>query len=153
MLWKEKIFLLVILLWRMIDGTHGLCLDMQPRMPKTQSTSVNRMVFEINALWDTKNVKVSFINGNRDQQALVQKFAPEWTPHSGVHYDFIDQPNAGDIRVSFYDNLGSWSLVGTQSRTYSFNSRTHTIDAGKAGPSMNLAVVDRKTILHEFGRK
>lgn len=84
----------------------------------------------------------------------MRKYAPEWTPHSEAFTTtFIDQPNAGDIRVSFMIKPLQLVLVGTQSRTYSFNSRTYTIDAReKAGPSMNLAVVDRKTILHEFQR-
>ncbi|CAF1929705.1 unnamed protein product [Rotaria magnacalcarata] len=134
MLMKENIFLL-LLLWYVIAIAQGIYLDVEkpPHMyAKTSS------VFHREKLWNTNLVTVSFINGNCDQHSAVRRVASEWTPYSNIDFIFIDQPDKGNIRVSFNDTLGSWSCLGTDSR-----------DVSKA--SMNFGWIERRTILHEFG--
>jgi hypothetical protein len=79
------------------------------------------------------------MNGDCNQRSMVRKVASEWTPYSNINFIFIDQPDKGDIRVSFNAD-GSWSHLGMHSKRH-------------AGSSMNLEDARRSTILHEFGRE
>jgi hypothetical protein len=133
---KDSVFLLLVL-WQAIALTHEMCIDREkpkPEYPQTSSVFVSK-----EWLWDTNNVAVSFMNGDCNQRSMVRKVASEWTPYSNINFIFIDQPDKGDIRVSFNAD-GSWSHLGMHSKRH-------------AGSSMNLEDARRSTILHEFGRE
>ncbi len=140
---KENVFLLF--LWQAIVVTHEQCLELErPKSrfsPTSEGTRLSS-VYHTDFLWDTNIVTVSFINGDCSQRSEVRMIASEWTPYSNIDFIFIDQPNKGDIRVSFNEGLGSWSHLGMDSKSIS-------------GASMNLdwKWKGRSTILHEFGRK
>jgi len=153
---KASLFLSLLLLSQAIVLTHELCRDIWvPHIPERKPGETRLSgVYEKALLWDTNTVTVSFINGNETQRAQVRTVASEWTPHSNIHFNFIDQPYRGDIRVSFYEHLGSMSLVGMDSKHYSIDTSTGNYYEGVYGPSMNLGDHHtRSTILHEFGRK
>jgi hypothetical protein len=146
---KENV-LLLLLLWQAIAVTYELCLDIEkPRSRFPQISSG----FELEKLWNTNTVTVSFINGDCKQRSMVRMVASEWTLYSNIDFIFIDQPYKGNIRVGFDDNSGRWSLMGMDSKDNSIDINTRMSYKGLRGRSMNLANVDRSTILHEFGRK
>jgi len=84
-------------------------------------------------------LKIRFMNGSREQRDLVQRFAPEWTQHANLVFEFTDDPRA-DIRVTFDANDGAWSYVGTDNKSIPLHAAT-----------LNLGWQDRGVILHEFG--
>lgn len=134
---------------REFQGEINLCSPRVSEYPQTSS------VFTSSAsLWNIGTVTVSFVNGDCDQRSKVRTHASEWIPYSNINFVFIDEPYRGDIRVGFYNNLGgSWSLVGMDSKHYSFDVNTGQQLKGMRGISMNLYSTSRRTILHEFGRK
>ncbi|WP_428263425.1 M12 family metallopeptidase [Haliangium sp.] len=84
-------------------------------------------------------LKIRFLSGTKAQQDMVREFAPEWTKHANLHFEFTDDPRA-QIRVSFDANDGAWSYVGTDNEQIPVHAAT-----------LNLGWQDRGVILHEFG--
>ncbi len=79
------------------------------------------------------------MDGTPEQQALVQEFAPIWTKHANLHFEFTDDPRA-KIRVTFDPDDGAWSYIGTDNLGIPLHAAT-----------LNLGWLDEGVILHEFG--
>ncbi|GJL78271.1 MAG: hypothetical protein NPINA01_12600 [Nitrospinaceae bacterium] len=84
-------------------------------------------------------LRIRFLNGNADQIKMVKDIAPEWTRHANLKFEFSDDPQA-EIRVTFNENDGAWSYVGTDN----LGIPTHAA-------TLNLGWQDQGVILHEFG--
>lgn len=84
-------------------------------------------------------LKVRFIGGDAAKRAKTVEQAGWWSAVANLKFEFGDAPNA-DIRISFDDNDGAWSYVGTDAKS---------IPAGEA--TMNLGFLDGGTVAHEFG--
>jgi hypothetical protein len=103
------------------------------------------------AKWDSgRRIRVSFLDDEAHLQERVKEVAPEWTGHrmANLKFLFVDDPEAGDIRVSFRYR-GSWSVLG---KTCLYITEGHE-------PTMNLDLLHgiptedqiRRVVLHEFG--
>lgn len=110
-------------------------------------------------IWEKgPSVRVRFLNGDSFLHNKVIKYANEWTTYSGITFSFVDQGFA-EIRVGFYPNKGSWSIIGNDSEKYSVNMDTGKLYESSTGISMNFGWFDEhteekefsRTILHEFG--
>jgi hypothetical protein len=84
-------------------------------------------------------LQVRFIGGTPSQQAKAREQAAWWSAVANIQFNFNNAPQA-DIRISFDDNDGAWSTVGTDARSVPFNQAT-----------MNLGFLDGGTAAHEFG--
>lgn len=84
-------------------------------------------------------LRVRFIGGNATQRATAREQAGWWEAVANLRFDFNDAPDA-DIRISFDENDGAWSTVGTDARSVPLNQAT-----------MNLGFLDGGTAAHEFG--
>jgi Astacin (Peptidase family M12A) len=84
-------------------------------------------------------LKVRFMGGTAAQQAKTREQAGWWSDVANLKFEFGNAPQA-DIRISFDDNDGAWSTVGTDARSVPFNQAT-----------MNLGFLDGGTVAHEFG--
>lgn len=84
-------------------------------------------------------IRIRFMDGTSDQQQMVRDFAPEWTQHANLDFEFTDNPRA-EIRVTFDPNDGAWSYVGTDNSQIPLHAAT-----------LNLGWQDQGVILHEFG--
>lgn len=93
-------------------------------------------------------IRIGFLDGTPEQQALVKKFAVGWTAPGKAKLRFSWTTAAlADIRISFAYK-GSWSVIGTSCK-----------NVPKAQPTMNFGwlrpgVTDaeaQRVILHEFG--
>ncbi|MDE2402837.1 MAG: peptidase [Burkholderiales bacterium] len=84
-------------------------------------------------------LKVRFMSGTPSQQAKAREQAAWWSAVANLQFDFGNAPEA-DIRISFDDNDGAWSTIGTDARSVPFNQAT-----------MNLGFLDGGTAAHEFG--
>lgn len=100
------------------------------------------------SLWENGQVlSIKFLGGSESVQKQVKKFAKEWENHANIKFQFIsDGEGDADIRISFYQDVGSYSQVGKAALLVT------------DGPTMNLAVMDstppaevKRHVLHEFG--
>lgn len=98
-----------------------------------------RAAFQIAKLWPGGTViRIRFLGGTAQQQAMVQQFATEWTQYANLRFDFSNAANA-QVRIAFNDD-GAWSYIGTDALTIAPNQ-----------PTMNFGWLDQGVILHEFG--
>lgn len=84
-------------------------------------------------------LKVRFSGGTAAQQAVAKEEAGWWAAVANLTFDFGNHPNA-DIRITFDENDGAWSMIGTDARQLPTNEAT-----------MNLGFLDGGTAAHEFG--
>jgi hypothetical protein len=124
----------------------------------TNESSLYQGVYYSDLKWNKKVISVSFHNGTSYLQQKVKQYAKIWSDHSGIEFEFVNNFDA-DIRVGFYQNKGSWSLIGRQSNDFSVDANTGKSVSGKNGISMNFGWFDnstpeeefKRTITHEFG--
>lgn len=110
----------------------------QPESPTGKK--VQRAVGAKGKFWPVGSVlKIGFIGGTPAQISAVKQYAPEWTKHANLKFEF---PVAGpyDLRVSFNTGGGAWSYVGTDNK-----------GIAQSSPTMNLGWIGRDVICHEFG--
>ena len=88
---------------------------------------------------DGITIRIGFLGGTPKQRDLVSKIAVEWTKYANLTFKFIASGET-DVRVAFDPANGSTSFVGTDA-----------LAVRQTEPTMNLAWVERKNILHEFG--
>jgi hypothetical protein len=108
--------------------------------PEKPGKKVQRAVGAKGKFWPTGSVlKIGFIGGTASQIAAVKQYAPEWTQHANLKFEF---PAAGpyDLRVAFNAGGGAWSYVGTDAKRIVQSS-----------PTINLGWIGRDVICHEFG--
>jgi hypothetical protein len=84
-------------------------------------------------------LRARFLGGTEQQHGEVRKAASEWIKHTNLTIDFV-QDGTSEIRIAFDPSAGSWSYLGTDAQA---------IPQDK--PTMNLAWVERRNVLHEFG--
>ncbi len=90
--------------------------------------------------WMTgSTLRVRFMGGSPQQQARTREQAGWWSAVANLKFEFGTAPEA-EIRISYDDNDGAWSTVGTDARSVPFNQAT-----------MNLGFLDGGTVAHEFG--
>jgi hypothetical protein len=99
-----------------------------------------RAIIPIGKLWmNGSTLRVRFIGGTPAQQAKAREQALWWTAFANLKFEFNNAPDA-EIRVSFVENDGAWSYVGTDNRGIPLDQAT-----------MNLGFMDGGTAGHEFG--
>ena len=112
------------------------------------STLNERMALVKGAKWQPGDaIRVGFMDGDPTVQQRVAARAQEWTKHADLKLFFGDLDRA-DVRISFIQDPGSWSYLGTECRRIPANEAT-----------MNFGWLDqdssddevRRVVLHEFG--
>ncbi len=129
-----------------MKAAHKMCYDrILPRnMTTVQRTRSiggrDRAVSLIGKQWQNGSaLRIRFLGGTKAQQDMVKEIAPQWTEHANLNFEFGDDPRA-EIRVSFDENDGAWSYVGTDNSDIPLHAAT-----------LNLGWLDEGVILHEFG--
>lgn len=109
-------------------------------LPASTEGQTPRAAFERRKLWELgRELKVAFLDGSSAQHDLVRRFAPEWSRHGRIKFDFVHN-STPDIRITFDETDGSWSFVGNDATTIH-----------KSKPTMNFGWLDEAVVLHEFG--
>ncbi len=95
-------------------------------------------------------IKVRFLEGTDHLKARVEHYAQLWVSDdmAALTFEFVTDGDA-DIRISFMQGAGSWSLVGTECFT----------EPDQTKPTMNFGWLTdqsreeeiREVVLHEFG--
>ena len=121
------------------------CVDVFETPPPTKVAE--RMALMKDETWGPGyKLRVKFLEGDKDVQAKVKKYALQWTQHANINMLFVQDGDA-EVRISFKPG-GCWSQVGKQSKK-----------VDKASPTMNYgwltpATADdeyQRVVLHEFG--
>jgi Astacin (Peptidase family M12A) len=95
-------------------------------------------------------VRCRFLDGSAKMQKKVRTLAKEWEKHANVKLKFVAS-GAAEVRVSFYDDDGSWSAVGRDAlNTSYFPLHQPTMNFGWVRDDSD-PVEDRAVVLHEFG--
>ncbi len=84
-------------------------------------------------------LRVRFMGGTAAQQELVKQQAAWWTKVANLTVEF-NNASAAEIRISFDENDGAWSYIGTDCQGIPLNEAT-----------MNLGFLEGGTAAHEFG--
>jgi Astacin (Peptidase family M12A) len=113
---------------------------MRPRPTMSMRGGRTRAISPIGKTWmNGSTLSVRFMGGSNAQRAKTREQAGWWQAVANLVFDFNDAPNA-DLRISFDDNDGAWSYIGTDCRSIPLNEAT-----------MNLGFLDGGTVAHEFG--
>jgi hypothetical protein len=95
---------------------------------------------DIRKLWmNGSTLRVRFLEGTPQQQAVAREQAGWWTEHANLKFDFNDALDA-EIRIAFDSSDGAWSYIGTDAKSIPQDQ-----------PTMNLGFLDGGTAAHEFG--
>ncbi|MCP4316008.1 MAG: peptidase [Hyphomicrobiales bacterium] len=129
-----------------MKAAQHICYDrILPRdLMKPQRTRMiggrERAISLIGKQWaNGSTLRIRFLEGTQDQRDMVTTMAPMWTEFANLTFEFTDDPRA-EIRVSFDENDGAWSYVGTDNSDIPLHAAT-----------LNLGWLDQGVILHEFG--
>jgi hypothetical protein len=99
-----------------------------------------RAISPLGKLWvNGSTLRIRFLDGNSQQQALVRQYAPMWCQVANLKFAFNSDADA-EIRIAFNSSDGAWSYIGTDCRSIPVNE-----------PTMNLGWQEEGVILHEFG--
>jgi hypothetical protein len=108
--------------------------------PTRRSGGGMRAISPIGKSWmNGTTLRVRFIGGTAAERATAREQAGWWSAVANLKFVFDDSPNA-EIRISFDQDDGAWSYVGTDCRNIPLNQ-----------PTMNLGFLDGGTAAHEFG--
>lgn len=127
-----------------MSETPKVCFDkVLPRdlfLPQNAGGGRSRAVFEFRKMWiNGSKLRVRFLGGTPQQQAIAKEQAMWWTEHANLMFDFNNVPDA-EIRIAFDPNDGAWSYIGTD-----------CLGIPRNQPTMNLGFLDGGTAAHEFG--
>ena len=129
--------------------TDKVCFDrilpqdlMRPHRRTRDLEGRDRAISPIGKSWmNGTTLRVRFLGGTPNQQAVARDQAGWWAQACNLHFDFGNHPpSASDLRISFDQNDGAWSYVGTDCKGIPSNQ-----------PTMNLGFLDGGTAAHEFG--
>lgn len=103
------------------------------------------------ALWDTgQDLSIGFLQGSKKLQDRVFETAMRWRSQGKANLVFTraSKPEDADIRISFDEGGGSWSMIGTEARGVSKGDSTMNLGwVAEGTPEKDFASV----VLHEFG--
>lgn len=113
----------------------------RPQSTTTMHGGLRAVIFHRKLWINGSTLRVRFMGGTPQQQALVREQARWWTDlaHANLRFEFNNAPDA-EIRIAFDRTDGAWSNVGTDCRSVPLNQ-----------PTMNLGFMDGGTVAHEFG--
>ena len=125
---------------------NKVCIDrVLPRDINRRQRSImfgnrQRAIIQFRKLWvNGSTLRVRFLDGSTRQQAIAKEQASWWTRHANLQFEFGNDADA-EIRISFDENDGAWSYVGTDAANIPQNQAT-----------LNLGFLDGGTAAHEFG--
>lgn len=143
-----KSILSIIVLIFSITNLHAQiqpCLDVRST---SREGGALQGVYDFNNKWTPgATINVSFIGGTEWQRSKVKQYAPIWSQHANVKFNFLNS-GQGDVRVSFMSNKGSYSYIGVDAKNrlpYQETMNLGWIDNTKSELQL------KSVILHEFG--
>ena len=112
----------------------------RPHITRPGPGGATRAIAPIGKHWiNGSTLHVRFMGGSQAEQAKAREQAQWWSTVANLKFEFGTVPEA-EIRITFDQNDGAWSMIGTDARSIPFNQAT-----------MNLGFLDGGTAAHEFG--
>jgi hypothetical protein len=106
-------------------------------LPKPQ-----RGAMQINKKWAPgRTITAGFLDGTGIQRKRVEPYFHEWEQYANLKFRFVLDPNLCDVRISFRQDEGSWSYLGTD-----------ILAVPKSDPTMVLGWLYDDTDEEEYGR-
>ncbi len=115
-----------------MPGTDKICFDrLLPKdlgAPHTGpifalASGPARAAFVVAKLWPNgSTIRFRFANGTGQQHEFVRQHAVQWTQFANLQFDFSGASDA-PIRIAF-DDVGSWSYIGTDALSIAGNLPT-----------------------------
>ncbi len=113
---------------------------MRLQQTKPMRNGVRRAIAPIGKTWmNGSTLNVRFMGGSSTEQTVAKQQAEWWAQVANLKFEFNNALNA-EIRITFDQNDGAWSYVGTDCRGIPLDQ-----------PTMNLGFLDGGTAAHEFG--
>src|ERR1700738_4673863 len=121
---------------------NNACIDVYPEAESSVTEAAPEGALELalptSKLWDSGRVlDFHFLGGTDAQKQAVRINAAQWTKFANLLMRFDVPVTAAEFRVAF-DNVGNWSLVGTDNLT-------------RAAPAATMNIQNLSSILHEVG--
>jgi serralysin len=153
---KKTLLLLMLMTINFFAFSQIVCRDIV--IDDSFDTPPSLALLRSNAWQPGDNLKVKFLDGDNYVREKVKKYAVEWSTCSSIKLTFVES-GYGDIRISFTQGMGSWSIMGTESKVWSINMSNGQAYKGTDGPTMNFGWFNHNTAesdfkgttLHEFG--
>lgn len=109
---------------------------------------LTEMAVNITKMWTAnQTLKIFFFGGQDERTKKVISIASEWSNYCSITFQATDKIEEAHLRISF-NELGSWSFVGTDARGVPKNEATMNF-----GWLNNLTEEKeyKRVVLHEFG--
>lgn len=114
------------------------CIDKE--VPEKYLNPNERAVTFPEKYWKQKQtIRIKFLEGTAQQRTFVYNAIKEWEAFLNLNLTFVIDGQS-EIRVTFDQNDGAWSYIGTDALRIPQNEAT-----------LNLGWVDKSVVLHEFG--
>jgi serralysin len=119
-----------------------VCIDKLPPESYEEIAAVNKYLWE-----PGQTIHVRFLEGIPEVQDKVKEYAKKWEKYANIKFEFGNKPDS-EIRISFDENDGSWSYIGTYCKE--IDSDKATMNYGWLKPNTPDTEYSR-VVLHEFG--
>jgi len=107
------------------------------------------MAANIRYLWQPGTTLCTrFLGGDPAVRKKVEHYAHQWKQYANIKFKFVEAGSA-QIRISFAENSGSWSWLGTRSLIWS-DEQIPTMNFGWLSPDSDETEYTG-VVLHEFG--
>lgn len=125
-------------LWKNGSTINIFFMEEAINVPRTSTKKIQNIKDEEGNLLDLDPLQLEVDNMNITE--AIKKIVKErLEPFINIKFNFVDNINNSDIRISFNPTLGAWSLIGTDC----------VLQKNEA--TMNLGWFDVSTTIHEFG--
>lgn len=113
-----------------------------------EAAALARMAIITSSKWQPgTTITISFLDGSALQKRKVKKMAARWLPLVNLKFNYL-RSRRGMIRISFVNDPGSWSYIGTQ--CLSMPEDEPTMNFGWLRDDTDDAEWER-VVVHEFG--
>lgn len=110
-------------------------------------TALTRGLADNFLLWNVgQNIKVRFMNGTDEQQAMVMTLAKEWEKYANIKFEKVSA-GPSNVRVEFSSKEENYSLLGSDANMADPGKHTMHLELGLFSDPQRL----KRTVVHEFG--
>ncbi len=118
--------------------------EQNPGRFRTSTGSISSKLWKSGAV-----IKVFFLDGTPTQRSKARQIAQQWTDYANLKFQFINNRDNSDVRITFQQKDLNWSYLGTASLAIPKNSPTMSL--GSVKDKTEIEDFERNVILREFG--
>jgi serralysin len=131
----------------LINTTHDMDYGKLLLIQGNNHQRLLEMALERRKIWTNgQHLKVQFIGGDNTIIQDVINYIKLWETYANIHFDFPSS-GQGDIRISFTQDIGSYSYIGTDCKLINSPNPTMNLDINRFTEQWYI----KACVLHEFG--